>query len=224
MTKRSKQIYRICKQTNADIWGKLYKIDYSKRSGQHSKLKKKRKEFAFIYKDLKKKKLNTVSKYEFVYKLRKFYINISKKQFDNLCNKSKLMDINSKPNINTKYVLNLLERRIDTIIYRINWAYTFFSARQLINHGHVLVNGNPIYSSSHIINIGDKIEIKKDSIPLIKQNILNNLENKKITINCPSYIEVNYNILCAIMITNPNESFIPFPTFKNLQQLKYFYL
>lgn len=225
MTKRFKQKYRICKQIGEDLWGKLYnKVDYKIRSGQHGKLRKKKKEFAFIYKNNKKKKINTVSKYDFIYKLRKFYSNVSKKQFYSLTEKNDKLNVNNKYNINSKYLINLLERRLDTILFRINWASTFFNARQLINHGHILINGNIVNVSSHIVNIGDKIEIRKDSIPLFKKNILDNINNKKITINTPNYIEVNYNIFCAIMIFNPNDSFVPFPTFKNIQQLKNLYL
>nr|NP_066322.1 ribosomal protein S4 [Malawimonas jakobiformis]AAG13689.1 ribosomal protein S4 [Malawimonas jakobiformis] len=225
MTKRFKQKYRICKQIGEDLWGKLNKkINYNVRSGQHGKIKKKRKEIAFIYKDNNKKKINTVNKTQFIYKLRKFYSNISKKQFDNLFKKGNLLNANNKYNTNSKYLINLLERRLDTILFRINWASSFFNARQLINHGHILINGNIVNVSSHLVNIGDKIEVKKDSQKLLKKNLIDRIKNKQITINCPSYIEVNYNILCAIVIFNPTESFVPFPTIKNISQLKYLYL
>lgn len=225
MTKRFKQKYRICKQVGEDLWGKLNnKINYDIKSGQHGKIKKKRKEIAFLYRNNKKNRINTVSQTQFIYKLRKFYSNISKKQFDGLFKKKYLMSTNNRYNINSKYLINLLEKRIDTIIYRINWASSFFNARQLISHGHILINGNIINTPSNLVNIGDKIEIKKESRNLFKDKILSNINNTKITINCPSYIEVNYNIFCAVMIFNPTESFIPFPTIKNVSQLKYLYL
>jgi small subunit ribosomal protein S4 len=226
MTKRYQQKYRICRQVGEDIWGSFFNINYKKKSGQHGRNRKKKKEITLIFNKKKKKKLS-VSKYEFIYKIRKYYSNISKKQFDNICKKNKKIKINDKEVIYSKYIHYLLERRIDTVIYRINWASSFYNARQLINHGYVLLNGNPIKVSSNIINIGDIIEIKHEYKQRIKENILNNMNN--IHINCPDYIEVNYNNLTAIFIYNPKNNLglkkplIPYATIKNIKQLKNIY-
>jgi small subunit ribosomal protein S4 len=112
----------------------------------------------------------------------------------------------------------LLERRIDTLIYRVHWATSFFNARQIINHGHVLVNNKVVTNPSYILNIGDKIEIKKNSFSIIKDNILKNINN--IYVNTPSYIEVNYNILTAMFLYNPHYSYIPYPTLRNISLIQ----
>jgi small subunit ribosomal protein S4 len=219
MTKRLKQKYRICRQVGEDLWGRFFNINYKKRSGQHGNNRKKIKEFAYIFNKNKKKRITSVSKYEFLYKLRKFYSNISKKQFNNLNKNNNLLNINNKFNIHSKYLLTLLEKRLDSFIYRINWTSSFFSARQLISHGHVLVNGQLITNSSHLLNIGDKVEIKKKSFNFVKNLIISNLNS--IYINSPSYIEVNYDILTAIFINNPHSNYIPYPSFRNIQRINY---
>lgn len=220
MTKRHKQKYRICRQVGEDIWGRFIgrEINFKKRSGQHGSVRKKVKEFAYFFRDKKKKRIFSVSKYEFLYKLRKYYSNISKKQFYGLYNNNKILNINNRNNKHSKYFLVLLERRIDTLIYRVHWATSFFNARQIINHGHVLVNNKVVTNPSYILNIGDKIEIKKNSFSIIKDNILKNINN--IYVNTPSYIEVNYNILTAMFLYNPHYSYIPYPTLRNISLIQ----
>ena len=57
----------------------------------------------------------------------------------------------------------LLERRLDAVIYRAKFATTIFSARQLINHGHVKVNGKKVNIGSYLVKEEDSIEIRDKS-------------------------------------------------------------
>ena len=54
-------------------------------------------------------------------------------------------------------LLKLLERRLDAVVYRARFSTTIFSARQLINHGHVKVNGKKVNIGSYIVNEEDTI-------------------------------------------------------------------
>lgn len=60
-------------------------------------------------------------------------------------------------------MLNLLERRLDSAIYRIGFGATRREARQLVKHNHVLVNGRRCNIPSYILRIGDKIELRERS-------------------------------------------------------------
>ena len=60
-------------------------------------------------------------------------------------------------------LIGLLERRLDAVIYRAKFATTIFSARQLINHGHVKVNGKKVNISSYSVKEEDTIEIRDKS-------------------------------------------------------------
>jgi small subunit ribosomal protein S4 len=60
-------------------------------------------------------------------------------------------------------MLGLLESRLDSVVHRLGFAFTRSQARQLIGHGHVLVNGKRVDISSVILRPGDKIEIREKS-------------------------------------------------------------
>jgi len=57
-------------------------------------------------------------------------------------------------------LLQLLERRLDNVVYKLNFAPSRKGARQLIAHGHVRVNGQKVDVSDYTTNVGDRIEIK----------------------------------------------------------------
>lgn len=56
-------------------------------------------------------------------------------------------------------LLSLLERRLDNIVFRLKMATTRRQARQIIVHGHILLNGKRVYSPSYLVNTGDTITI-----------------------------------------------------------------
>jgi small subunit ribosomal protein S4 len=58
-------------------------------------------------------------------------------------------------------LIGLLERRLDTVVYRAKFVATMFAARQFINHGHVKVNGRRVNISSYKVKVGDLIEVKE---------------------------------------------------------------
>jgi small subunit ribosomal protein S4 len=73
-------------------------------------------------------------------------------------------------------LLQLLERRLDNVIYKLNFAPSRKSARQLISHGHIYVNGRKVNISDYTTNIGDKISVKKSdrSSKKIKEQLESN--------------------------------------------------
>ncbi len=60
-------------------------------------------------------------------------------------------------------MIGLLERRLDMVIYRLNFVPTVFAARQFVNHGHVLVNGKRVNIPSYAVREGDQIEVSEKS-------------------------------------------------------------
>ena len=58
--------------------------------------------------------------------------------------------------------LRLLESRLDNLVYRIGFASTRRGARQLVNHGHVTVNGKKVDIPSYRVKVGDVISLKED--------------------------------------------------------------
>lgn len=73
-------------------------------------------------------------------------------------------------------LLQLLERRLDNVVYKLNFAPSRKAARQMITHGHIYVNGRKVDISDYTIKIGDKITTKgsEKSVKKIKQQLESN--------------------------------------------------
>lgn len=88
----------------------------------------------------------------------RFMYGISEKQFKKLVNDSAKMK-----GVHGENLLILLESRLDNIVYRIGFATTRGGARQLVNHGHITVNGKKVDIPSYRVKPGDVIAIKENS-------------------------------------------------------------
>ena len=103
--------------------------------------------------------------------------------------------------------LSLLERRLDAVIYRAKFATTIFSARQLINHGHVRVNGKKVNISSYSVKEEDTIEIRDKSKQLAIVDIA--LANKER--ETPEYIQMDEKNKKFKFIRIPKFEEVPYP-------------
>ena len=88
----------------------------------------------------------------------KFMYGLLEKQFKNYFTKAEKMSGETGTNL-----LQLLESRLDNIVYRISFAPTRPAARQLVNHGHFLVNDKRVNIPSYILKSGDKIQVREKS-------------------------------------------------------------
>jgi small subunit ribosomal protein S4 len=73
-------------------------------------------------------------------------------------------------------LLQLLERRLDNVVYKLNFAASRKAARQLIAHGHIHVNGHKVDISDYTIKVGDKLSVKdsEKSLKQIKEQLESN--------------------------------------------------
>ncbi|BCD61438.1 MULTISPECIES: 30S ribosomal protein S4 [Nitratiruptor] len=88
----------------------------------------------------------------------KFMYGVAEKQFRNLFKEANRMEGNTGENL-----IKLLEQRLDNVVYRMGFATTRRFARQLVNHGHVLVDGKRVNIPSYRVKPGQKIEIREKS-------------------------------------------------------------
>ncbi|EMR60166.1 ribosomal protein S4 [Helicobacter pylori CPY1662] len=86
----------------------------------------------------------------------KMMYGISEKQFRSIFVEANRLDGNTGENL-----IRLIERRLDNVVYRMGFATTRSSARQLVTHGHVLVDGKRLDIPSYFVRLGQKIEIKE---------------------------------------------------------------
>ena len=104
-------------------------------------------------------------------------------------------------------LIGLLERRLDAIIYRAKFATTIFSARQLINHGHVRVNGKKVNIGSYSVKEEDIIEIRDKSKQLAIIDIA--LANKER--ETPEYIQMDEKNKKLKFVRVPKFEEVPYP-------------
>ena len=88
----------------------------------------------------------------------KFVYGMTEKQFHQLFNKAGKLE-----GIHGENFLKLLESRLDNVVYRMGLSKTRRGARQIVNHGHILVNGKKVNIPSYIVKPGDVISIKEAS-------------------------------------------------------------
>ena len=88
----------------------------------------------------------------------RFMYGLNEKQFRTLYKEANRQEGNTGA-----VLIQLLERRLDNVVYRMGFATTRAFARQLVNHGHILVNGKRVNIPSYRVKAGDKIEIREKS-------------------------------------------------------------
>jgi len=98
--------------------------------------------------------------------------------------------VKSREGIPGEILLTLLERRLDNTVYRLKMSTTRNQARQIIVHGHVLVNGKKIYSPSYLVNVNDVISLASSVSE--KTVFLENVIDKrlKMGIRVPEWLEL----------------------------------
>jgi len=143
MSKRMNSKYKIDRRLGENIWGRP-KSPINAREygpGQHGQRRKgKLSDFGI---QLRAKQ-----------KLKGYYGNITEKQFRGIYELAASVKGDTSANL-----IGLLERRLDAVVYRAKFAPTVFAARQLVSHGHVLVNGQRCTIASARVKPGDVIEL-----------------------------------------------------------------
>ena len=102
----------------------------------------------------------------------RFMYGLTEKQFRRTFDKASKMK-----GVHGENFLRLLESRLDNLVYRIGFANTRRGARQLVNHGHITVNGKKVDIPSYNVKVGDVISIKETSKnhPAVKASLENKL-------------------------------------------------
>ena len=143
MTKRTSAKYKLDRRMGENIWGRP-NSPVNKRSygpGQHGQRRTgKMSDFGL---QLRAKQ-----------KLKGYYGDVTEKQFKSTHKAAAAMKGDTGMNL-----IGLLERRLDMIVYRAKFAPTIFAARQIVNHGHIRVNGVKCNIASRRCDVGDVISL-----------------------------------------------------------------
>ena len=99
-------------------------------------------------------------------KLRTLY-GVNERQFRRL-----FLIAKKEPTVTGLAFFRILESRLDNLVYRMGFARTRAAARQLVNHGHILVNGKKVDIASYLCNVGDTISLKETSpLKVVKESM-----------------------------------------------------
>ena len=128
-------------------------------------------------------------------KVRLMY-GLNEKQFHRLFDKASKMRGNAGHNL-----LFLLETRLDNIVYRLGMAKTRRAARQVVNHGHITVNGKKVNIPSFQVKVGDIVAVKENSLehPAIREAV-------ETTLNRPAFVEFDPKKMAGKLVRLPDRS------------------
>lgn len=142
--------------------------------------------------------------------IRRYY-GLLERQFHNTFVKAQRMHGNSGLNF-----LRLLEMRLQTAVWRLGYGRTVFHARQLVTHGHITVNGQPVDVPSYTLKIGDVVGVA-DNETARKIARLSRYEGAAV----PAYLEPDVPNMNGKLIALPERE--DFPKFFQEQQVVEFY-
>ena len=191
MTRILKAKYKVDRRLKCNLWGRP-KSPFNKREyppGIHGQ-NKRRKPSDYGIQLMAKQKLKS------------YYGYITEKQFRNLFVKATRIKGDTSENF-----VELLERRLDSVIYRMKFVPTIFSARQFVSHGHILVNGKKVTIASYVVKDEDIIEVKEKSreIPIVLE-AMSSTER-----DVPEYISVDFDKMRGKFLKGPRLNDIPYP-------------
>lgn len=192
MSRRIQAKYKISRRLGVSLWGRA-KDPYNDKNygpGLHGQA------------GSRKKKSDFGIQLQAKQKLKGYYGNINEKQFRKVYKEAVRRKGDTSENL-----IGLLEQRLDAVIYRANFVPTVFSARQLISHKHVTVNGQTVNVASYRVKVGDVVQVKEKSrqIPMVLQATQS---QERPT---PEYLEVDNKEHTAKYLATPKLADVPYP-------------
>ncbi|MGQ0665116.1 MAG: 30S ribosomal protein S4 [Pseudomonadota bacterium] len=190
MTKRIQAKYKINRRLGVNLWGHakspINRRDYG--PGQHGQRRRKPTEFG--------------TQLHAKQKLKGYYGNITERQFRRVYAEAARRKGDTGENL-----VQLLERRLDAVVYRLKFAATVFSARQLVNHGHVWVNGKKVNIPSYLVKDGAIIELKPKSkeLGMVLEAVA--AGDRQV----PDYLQVDHKAMKGTFVRGPKLSDVPYP-------------
>ena len=190
MSKRQESKYKIDRRLGVNLWGRP-KSPINRREygpGQHGQRRKKPSDFG----------LQLMAKQ----KLKGYYGNITEKQFRRL-----YQEASRRRGDTAENMIGLLERRLDSVVFRLSFVPTIFAARQFINHGHVKVNGRRVNIPSYMCRENDVIEVHDKSKD--KAMVLAAVQQPERDV--PDYLSVDFKALKGTLVRTPKLADVPYP-------------
>lgn len=183
------QKYKICRRLGPGVFEKCQTTKFAISEARHLK-------------NGKGKRQKPLSGYatQFIEKQKvRFMYGISERQFSNYVKEA----VNHKGSLSTDFLFELLENRLDNVVYRLGLTHSRRLSRQMVSHGHILVNGKKTTVASHHVSVGDVIAIREGS----KKSILfQDMANKMKDYTCPNWLNFNVESLSGVVQGKPKNT------------------
>jgi len=189
MSKRIQAKHKIDRRLGVNLWGRP-KSPFNKREygpGQHGQRRRKPTDYGI---QLRAKQ-----------QLKGYYGNITEKQFHRY-----YQEATRRRGDTGELLIELLERRLDAVVYRMKFVPTVFAARQFVSHGHVLVNGRRVTIPSYSVADGDVIEVRQKSKDLAL--VLEAVQSAERDV--PDYVDVDYEKMKGTFVRGPKLADVPY--------------
>ena len=180
------QKYKICRRLGPGVFEKCQTAKFVMSEARHAK-------------SSKGKRPKALSNYavQFLEKQKvRFMYGISEKQFQNYINEA----VAHKGTPATEYLFELLETRLDNVVYKFGLAHTRRLSRQMVSHGHILVNGKKITVASHRVKVGDVIAVRHGSS---KSVLFAEMTKKMKEYTMPNWLTFNADTLSGVIQGKP---------------------
>ena len=190
MTKRLEAKHKIDRRLGVNLWGRpkspLNKRDY--RPGQHGQRRTKPSDYGV---QLHAKQ-----------RLRGYYGNVGERQFRRYYQEAMRRKGDSGENL-----IQLLERRLDAVVYRMKFSATVFGSRQLVSHGHILVNGKRVNIASYQVKDNDVIEVRGKAKQFATVLMAAELAERDL----PDFVQVDHKEMKGTYLRAPAMADVPYP-------------
>lgn len=188
---------RVARRFGVNIFGRLRNPLLHKPNppGMHGARRKKKSDFGL---QLEEKQ-----------KLKAVYGMLSEKQLVNAYNKAVQMEGNTP-----QHLLEMLECRLDNMVYRLKLGSTIFAAHQLISHGHILVDGKKVDRRSFIVKPGMVISVKEKSRKM--KSISEALNGSR---DVPGYLTLDSSSFSGQLLAKPSLDQVSWPIEINLPEI-----
>ncbi len=190
MSKRIQAKYKLSRRLGENLWGRPKSPTNRRESGpgQHGQRRRKLSDFGI---QLQAKQ-----------KLKGYYGSITERQFHRYYEDAVKAKGDTSENL-----ISLLESRLDAVVYRMKFVPTVFAARQVVNHGHILVNGKRVNIPSYRIKEGDVVSLKEKSREM--NIVLDAIESPERDI--PEYMNVDHKKMEGTYLRSPKLADVPYP-------------
>jgi small subunit ribosomal protein S4 len=194
---KTAKIYKICRRLGPGVFEKCQTTKFAMSEARHAK-------------NMKNKRPKPLSGYatQFIEKQKvRFMYGISERQFSNYIKEA----VAHKSVSTTDYLFELLESRLDNVVYRLGLTHSRRLSRQMVSHGHITLNGKKTTVPSERVQIGDIIGVREGS----KKSVLfADMINRMKDYNCPNWLIFDIESLKGKVQGKPknNEGYIDLNT------------